>query len=47
MVAEGEGEGVGWAESLGFIDANLHLECISSEVLLCSTGTIHSVSWDI
>ena len=29
---------MGWTESLGLVDANLHLEWISNEVLLYSTG---------
>ena len=46
MVVKGKGEGVGWTESLGLVDANylLHLGQISSEVLLYSTGNyIHSL----
>ena len=38
LVAEGEGEGVGWPGSLGFMDAN-YLEWMSNEILMCSTGT--------
>ena len=34
VVVKGEGEGVGWMGSLGL----LHLESISNEVLLYSTG---------
>ena len=30
--------GVGWIGSFGLIDANLHLEWISNETLLYSTG---------
>ena len=37
VVAEEE-EGVGWTESLGLIDADLHLAWISNEILLYSTG---------
>ena len=37
VVAEEE-ERVGWTESLGLIDADLHLEWISNEILLYSTG---------
>ena len=38
VVAKGEGEGVGWPGNLGLIDANVHLEWISNEILLYSTG---------
>ena len=39
VVAKGEGEGVRWTGSLGLVEAKLlHLEWISNEVLLCSTG---------
>ena len=43
VVAKGEGEGVGWIGSLGFIELGVHiyklllLEWISNEILLCST----------
>ena len=46
VVAKGKGEGVGWTERLGLVDANylLHLGQRSSEVLLYSTGNyIHSL----
>ena len=40
MVAEGEGEGVGWMGELGVNRCRLlSLECISNEILLCSAGT--------
>jgi len=43
VVAKGEGERVGYIGSLGLIDANhFHLEWISNEILLYSTGTISS-----
>ena len=35
MVAKGR---EGWTGSLGLVDANLHLEWISNEVVLYSTG---------
>ena len=39
VVAEEEGEGVGWAESLGLADATtITLRWISNEVLLYSRG---------
>ena len=44
VVAKGEGEGVGWIGSLGFIELGVHiyklllLEWISNEILLCSPG---------
>ena len=38
-LAEGEAEGVGWLGSLGQVDTNLHLEWMSNEVLLLSTGS--------
>ena len=39
VVAKGEGEGVGWIESLGLVDGKLqHLEWLSNEILLYSTG---------
>ena len=38
VVAKGEGEGVGWTQSLGLADAN-YLEWLSHEVLLYSTGS--------
>ena len=39
VIAKGEGKGVGWTGSLGFVDRErLHLEWTSNEVLLYSTG---------
>ena len=39
VVAKGEGEGVGWTGHLGLNRGKLlHLEWISNEILLCSTG---------
>ena len=38
MVAKGEETGVGWSGSLGLMDADLHLEWVGNEILLCSTG---------
>ena len=38
VVARGEREEVGWTGSLGLIDEDLHLEWISNEILLYSTG---------
>ena len=37
-VAKREGEGVGGTGNLGLRDANLPLEWINNEILLCSTG---------
>ena len=31
------GVGEGWIGSLGFADANLHIEWVNNKVLLCST----------
>ena len=42
VVAEGEGKGVGWTGSLGLVDETIHLEWISDEVLLYSTGNYNS-----
>ena len=43
VVAEGEGEAVGWMGSLGLVDAN-YFEWIGNEVLLYNTGNyIHSL----
>ena len=38
VVAKEGGEGVGWTGSLGNRCELSHLECISHESLLCSTG---------
>ena len=38
VVAEGEGEGMGLMRCLGSTDADLPLEWISNEILLCKTG---------
>ena len=37
VVAKGEGEGVGWESGVNRCKI-LHLECISNEILLYSTG---------